>query len=95
MASDLTPEAFERMTAHMNDDHADSVAAYARYFGKRADVSSARIIEFDRAGITLDVDSNGEHWELRIPFDHQIVDRADARATLVAMVDRIEKATRP
>jgi putative heme iron utilization protein len=93
--NDLTPEAFERMTAHMNDDHADSVAAYARYFGKRADVTGARIVKFDTTGITLDVDSAGERWELRIPFDHEIVDRADARATLVAMVDRIEKATRP
>lgn len=92
MPSDLTPEAFERMTAHMNDDHPDSVAEYARYFGKRADVTSARIVGFDAAGITLDVDSGGERWELRIPFDHQIVDRADARATLVAMVER---TTRP
>lgn len=91
MPSDLTPEAFERMTAHMNDDHPDSVAAYARYYGKRADVTSARIVEFDAGGITLHVDSRGEHWRLRIPFDHQIVDRADARATLVAMVEQTEQ----
>ena len=89
--NDLTPKAFERMTVHMNDDHPDSVAAYARYFGKRSDVRSARIVKFDSVGITLDIDSGTEHWTLRIPFDHEIVDRADARATLVAMVEQTEK----
>ena len=92
MPNDLTPEAFERMTAHMNDDHPDSLAAYARYFGKRTDVKSARIVKFDSTGITLEVDSGSERLPLRIPFDHEIVDRADARATLVAMVEQTEKA---
>ena len=89
--SDLTPEAYAAIAAHMNDDHPQAVVAYARHFGNRPNVEGARITAVDRSGITLEVESAGDRWAQRIPFDHELVDRADARATLIAMLETAER----
>jgi putative heme iron utilization protein len=82
----LTPDALAGMAHHMNDDHADAVVAYARHYGDRSDVSAAKIVAMDPLGITLEVEPAGTAAHLRTPFDHEIVDTDDGRATLIAML---------
>ena len=69
----------------MNDDHADSVAHYARAFGGCTGVRSARIAALDPDGMELDVDADERLATVRIAFDHALQDVGDARRTLVAM----------
>ena len=88
--SDLTPDAFAAIAKHMNDDHAATVAAYARYYGERTDVTSARITAVDARGIVLEMDHGADTSSMRIDFDHELTSRADARATLVAMAQLVE-----
>ena len=88
--SDLTPQAYVAIAAHMNDDHPDAVVTYARHFGNRSRIDAARIIEVDALGMTIQAEFGDERWTQRILFDHELVDRADARKTLVALLERIE-----
>ncbi len=81
----LTAEAFDGMTAHMNLDHADSIAAYARHFAGCDDVAAARITVMDALGMTIEVESPAGRSEVRVRFDHELVDATDGRMTLVAM----------
>ena len=90
--SDLTPEACVAIAAHMNDDHAETVAAYARHFSKRSDVKAARISSVDAAGMMLEIDYGADRDSLRVSFDHELTSRADARATLVALAELVERA---
>ena len=46
MAADpLSPEVSARICAHMNDDHADAVVAYARHYGGVSTPTQARMLE--------------------------------------------------
>ena len=85
--SELNDEAFASIMTHMNEDHAEAVVAYAKYFGKQGDVAGARMVECDARGMTLEIVSGESRSKLHIPFDHELVDRKDARATLVAMAE--------
>ena len=69
----------------MNDDHADSVALYAKVFGKCERVASARLRAFDANGMDLDVETGEGERSARILFDHAVRDADDARVTLIAM----------
>lgn len=73
------------MCAHMNDDHADAVATYARIFANCTDAESARLIGLDAAGMDLEVETTGGFVTARVAFDHTLQDADDARQTLIAM----------
>ena len=81
-ADPLTPEVSARLCAHMNDDHAEAVLAYARHYGGIDSPSEACMIEVQSNGMLLRVDGR----DLHIPFDHALSDSEDAHRTLVAML---------
>jgi putative heme iron utilization protein len=83
MAADpLTPDVSARICAHMNDDHADAVVAYARHYGGVSAPVQARMLEVQSDAMLLEVDGT----TLSIPFDHPLSDSGDAHRTLVAML---------
>ncbi|RCL54413.1 MAG: DUF2470 domain-containing protein [Synechococcus sp. MED-G71] len=83
MAADpLTPDVSARICAHMNDDHADAVVAYARHYGGVSAPVQARMLEVQSDAMRLEVDGT----TLSIPFDHPLSDSEDAHRTLVAML---------
>jgi putative heme iron utilization protein len=83
MAADpLTPDVSARICAHMNDDHADAVVAYARHYGGVSAPVQARMLEVQSDAMLLEVDGT----TLSIPFDHSLSDSEDAHRTLVAML---------
>jgi putative heme iron utilization protein len=83
--TNLNAEACASMIEHMNGDHADSVVAYARHYGKAAAAESAMIVGLDSLGMDIEAVSNGVSSRLRVAFDHELVDALDGRKTLVAM----------
>ena len=83
MAADpLTPAVSDRICRHMNDDHAEAVLAYARYYGGIEAPASARMLAVGPEAMQLEVD--GSPVEVR--FDHPLTDSEDAHRTLVAML---------
>jgi putative heme iron utilization protein len=86
MADPLTPQVSERICKHMNEDHADALALYARAFGQVEGVTQARMQAIDSEGMDLQVEVDGAVQTLRIPFDHPLKDSEDAHHTLIAML---------
>lgn len=85
MESTLTPEAGDAICRHMNDDHSDAVAAYARVYGQVAGVQSATMTSMTGSAMELAVETAAGPVVARIAFDHVLADGADARDTLIAM----------
>ena len=89
MAADpLTPAVSDRICEHMNKDHADAVAAYARHYGGAEAVTAARMLRVETRWMELEVDGR----LLRINFDHPLQDSEDAHRTLVAMLRAMQAA---
>jgi putative heme iron utilization protein len=85
MAGPLDAQTIAMICDHMNDDHADAVAGYARTFGGCPDARTARLVTFDASGMDIAVDSATGPRSVRIAFDHELRDGDDARDTLIAM----------
>ncbi len=85
MDSALTSEAAAAICKHMNEDHADAIAAYARTFGNVADVLTAEMTALDERTMDLAVDTAAGRINTRIAFDHVLADTSDARDTLIKM----------
>jgi putative heme iron utilization protein len=92
MSDTLSAEAALAICAHMNDDHAETLAAYARYFGGLQGATSARLVRLDAKGMDLEVEIAGNAGPARIAFDHELADATDARETLIAMARIAEPA---
>ncbi|MEM6447528.1 MAG: DUF2470 domain-containing protein [Cyanobacteria bacterium P01_D01_bin.123] len=86
MADPITPAISDRICAHMNDDHADAIALYAKVFGKLEDVSAAQMQAIDPQGMDLLAEVNGEAQPVRITFERELADSEDAHQMLIAMV---------
>ncbi len=87
MAADpITPAVSDRICRHMNEDHADAVALYARAYGNIAEPGLSRMLSIDPEGMTLAVDQDGTAQEVRVAFDHVLTDSEDAHQTLIAML---------
>ena len=84
-AAPLTPEACALICSHMNDDHADAIAAYARVYGKRDEVTSARMRSMTALSMNLDVHTSRGEETCTVLFDHTLTSADDARDTLIAM----------
>lgn len=84
----FTADAALAICRHMNDDHADAIAAYARAFGGVPQVASARMTALDAHGMDLGIDTGGAHVATRVAFDHELQDADDARETLIALARR-------
>jgi len=94
MADPLTPQVSERICKHMNEDHADALALYARVFGQVEGVTQARMQAIDSEGMDLQVEVDGAVQTLRIPFDHPLKDSEDAHHTLIAMLKQARARVR-
>jgi putative heme iron utilization protein len=86
MSEAFSPEISTRICNHMNEDHADAVALYARTFGKSPDTQAAQMLSIDAQGMNLMAQVKGESVPLRIEFDHVLKDSEDAHHTLIDMV---------
>ncbi|MEO0803422.1 MAG: DUF2470 domain-containing protein [Cyanobacteria bacterium J06642_2] len=86
MADPITPAISDRICAHMNDDHADAIALYAKVFGKLEDVSAAQMQAIDPQGMDLLAEVNGEAQPVRITFERELADSEDAHQMLIVMV---------
>ena len=69
----------------MNDDHADSVLAYARGLAGIADATGARLSDVDRYGIEMVVTSPAGERRVRVAFEAEVRTREEARRALVEM----------
>jgi putative heme iron utilization protein len=87
MSFSFNTEVSERICKHMNEDHGDAVLLYAQNFSNITDSTTASMLSIDSEGMNLKVNvSNGASEEVRILFDHILVDSEDAHQTLIAMV---------
>lgn len=88
----FTADEVARMVAHMNEDHADSVRAYACHFGGRADATAAELRDIGAVSMRLRAETAGGPVELEIPFDHRLESTHDAHMTMVGMSKRAKRA---
>lgn len=83
------PEGLAEMEAgaveHMNDDHEDAVALYARVFAKRAEEGGWRLISFDPEGYEI----ARKDEIIRLKFPQPLQSASDLRT---AFVDLVKKA---
>lgn len=86
MADPITPQVSDRICKHMNEDHADAIALYARFYGDTPAATQAEMQSIDPEGMTLMAQVNGTATPVRIRFDHVLQDSEDAHQTLIAMV---------
>ena len=90
MAADpLTSAVSDRICAHMNDDHAEAVLAYAQHYGGVSEPTAARMLAVKPEAMELEVDGSN----VSIAFDHTLTDSEDAHRTLVAMLRAMPKQT--
>lgn len=92
MADEITPEISDRICKHMNEDHADAIAIYAKAYGGITDTTAAQMLKIDPQGMDLNVQVNDATQTIRIEFDHELKDSEDAHQTLIAMVRTARQA---
>lgn len=93
MSEPITPTISDRICKHMNEDHADAIVLYARFFGNTPEAETARMISIDPDGMDLSVDSNNSNTRVRIKFDAPLQDAEAAHHTLIAMVKQARQAS--
>ncbi|MGB3295014.1 MAG: DUF2470 domain-containing protein [Phormidesmis sp.] len=76
----------DRICKHMNKDHAEAVLTYAQRYGNQQSATAATLTAIDSQGMDLAAEVNGEKRPVRVAFDHELKDAADAHHTLVAML---------
>ena len=86
MSEAITPLVSDRICQHMNKDHADAIALYAKAFGNAPDTETAIMDSIDPQGMNISAQVAGETVPVRVEFDHTLEDAADAHHTLVAMI---------
>ncbi|MGC1306337.1 MAG: DUF2470 domain-containing protein [Phormidesmis sp.] len=82
----ITTQVSDRICKHMNKDHAEAVLTYAQKYGNQTAATAATLTAIDAQGMDLTAQVNGEMLPVRVAFDHELKDAADAHTTLVAML---------
>jgi putative heme iron utilization protein len=82
----ITDQVSDRICKHMNKDHAEAVLTYAQRYGEQPAAEAATLTAIDSQGMDLQAKIQGETRPIRIVFDHELKDAADAHHTLVAML---------
>ena len=82
----ITPKVSDRICRHMNKDHAEAVLTYAQRYGNETSATAATLTAIDHTGMDLQAEVDGETKPVRVTFDHELKDAADAHHTLVAML---------
>ena len=88
----FSEEDVARMVSHMNEDHADSVLAYAQHFGQCRDATAATLIDVTADAMMLKVVVMGDEKEINIPFEHPLKSGHDAHMTMVKMSKAAKKS---
>ena len=70
---------------HMNEDHADTLVNYVRYFGGVEEVISATLNTITTTEMHIDVIAHSLSCKLAIPLSRTIQQASDARNILVEM----------
>ena len=78
----------------MNDDHPDSVLAYAQHFGQCRDATAATLIDVTPDAMSLKVDLLSEKKAIKIPFERPLKSGHDAHMTMVKMSKVAKKSLR-
>ncbi|MBE9214648.1 DUF2470 domain-containing protein [Plectonema cf. radiosum LEGE 06105] len=91
MSEEFSAQISDRICKHMNEDHAEAVALYAKAYGDLEDVAAAQMLSIDAEGMNLQAEVNGEAVPVRIPFDHTLENAEDAHHTLIAMLKQVRK----
>jgi putative heme iron utilization protein len=82
----LAPHA-EGIVAHMNEDHADALVAYARAFTRATDTDAATMTGIDRYGFEMSVKTSRGLRPARLAFEREVTTPTAARKALVALVE--------
>lgn len=86
MSESITPAISDRICKHMNEDHADAVALYAKTFGNAPDTETATMAAIDPKGMNLNAQIGGETVPVRVEFERELKDAEDAHHTLIEML---------
>ncbi|MEM1370155.1 MAG: DUF2470 domain-containing protein [Cyanobacteria bacterium P01_H01_bin.15] len=86
MADLITPPISDRICKHMNEDHADAVLLYAKFYGQADNAESAEMKAIDADGMNLAVKTGEATETLRIPFQPALADSQDAHHRLIDML---------
>lgn len=79
--------------AHMNEDHAEAVLAYARVLAGVDAASSATMTAVDRYGFELAVKTPDGPRAVRLAFDVPVTTSDEVRRAMVALVKRAREAS--
>ena len=74
--------------AHMNEDHGDSVLAYARVLGGVGEATSATMTAVDRYGFELAVKTPERTRAVRLAFDVPVTTSDEVRRAMIDLVKR-------
>ncbi|MEA5597818.1 DUF2470 domain-containing protein [Rivularia sp. UHCC 0363] len=91
MSDEFSSQVSDRICKHMNEDHAEAVALYAKVYGDLADATAAQMLSIDAQGMNLQAQVNEEQVPVRIQFDRTLENAEDAHHTLVAMLKQVRK----
>ena len=86
MSEIITPAISDRICKHMNEDHSETIALYAKAFGNKPETETATMESIDPQGMNISAQIAGETIPVRVEFDHTLKDAEDAHHTLVAMI---------
>ena len=85
LEEDLAKSA-NRIITHMNDDHADSLLAYAAFYGELPNATSARMAGLSVHGFELDVTlADGSRQKRLIRYTSPLKSAAEVRKLAVSM----------
>ena len=82
---DPLAEAGPDIVRHMNEDHADALLLLARV-GPDPAAEQVRLLEVDRLGMKLEIESGGRLSTARVAFPREVTSSEVARAVLIQMV---------
>jgi len=86
MSEPITPAISDRICKHMNEDHSEAIAMYAKAFGNRPETEKATMESIDPEGMNISAQIAGKTIPVRVDFDHTLQGAEDAHHTLVAMI---------
>eukprot|EP00929_Paragymnodinium_shiwhaense_P006856 TRINITY_DN11080_c0_g1_i1.p1 TRINITY_DN11080_c0_g1~~TRINITY_DN11080_c0_g1_i1.p1 ORF type:complete len:152 (-),score=29.78 TRINITY_DN11080_c0_g1_i1:513-968(-) len=80
-------KAADRVVNHMNDDHLDSILAYAHFYAKMPDATSAKLTGLNEKGFVMDVvRGNGDmEKNVLVPYNTTLKSPGDLRKVAVSM----------
>ena len=86
MSDPITPAISDRICKHMNEDHGEAIALYAKVYGNAVQTEKAIMDSIDPQGMNISAQIAGQAVPVRVEFDHTLKDSEDAHHTLIAMI---------